>query len=116
MENKQSTVIFEQQMNTLYLSGFSVQELEVIIEKIIRKCLDETQKSEQRTLPSENNYLTRKQTALLLGCSLVTLHKWSIAGIIPSYRISSRIRYKKAEIETALQQVKSLKYNRFEKD
>jgi excisionase family DNA binding protein len=103
-------------MNTLYLSGVSVQELETKIEQIVRRCLDGTNKTEQRTLPLESNYLTRKQTASLLGVSLVTLHKWSIEGVIPSYRISSRIRYKQNEIEEALLQVKSLKYNRFEKE
>ena len=103
-------------MSTLYMQGYSVQELETLIEQIIKRCLNEAEnKTDHKTSLKESIYLTRKQTALMLGISLVTLHKWSLDGLIPSYRISSRIRYKKAEIEAALSQVKSLKYNRHEK-
>ena len=103
-------------MSTLYMQGYSVQELETLIEQIIKRCLNEAEnKKDHKTSLKESIYLTRKQTALMLGISLVTLHKWSLDGLIPSYRISSRIRYKKAEIEAALSQVKSLKYNRQEK-
>lgn len=97
-------------MSTLFLQGISIQELETLIEQTVRRCLEGTQLTEHITPPEENNYCTRKDTAKLLGISLVTLHKWSVEGLIPSYRIGSRIRYKKDEINNALVQVKSLKY------
>ena len=57
-------------------------------------------------------YLTRRETAKLLQVSLVTLNDWSKKGIIQSYRIGGRIRYKLSEIDEALKEVKNLKYRR----
>jgi excisionase family DNA binding protein len=57
-------------------------------------------------------YLTRKETAKLLQVSLVTLNEWSKKGIIQSYRIGGRIRYKYSEINESLKEVKNLKYRR----
>jgi excisionase family DNA binding protein len=50
--------------------------------------------------------LTRKQAAETLGISLPTLYDWSKKGILKPYRISSRIRYKKKEVLSALKQIK----------
>lgn len=47
-------------------------------------------------------FLTRKQTADLLGISLPTLSDWTFSGKLKGYRIGSRIRYKRHEIEAAL--------------
>lgn len=57
-------------------------------------------------------YITRKETAGILGISLPTLNDWSKQGIIPSYRIASRVRYKRAEVLNSLSKVQSLKYRR----
>ena len=57
-------------------------------------------------------YLTRRETAKLLSISLVTLNEWSKKGILQSYRIGGRVRYKKSEIDHALREVRNLKYRR----
>lgn len=57
-------------------------------------------------------YITRKDTAGILGISLPTLNDWSKRGVIPSYRIASRVRYKRAEVMNSLTKVHSLKYGR----
>ena len=63
--------------------------------------------------PQQNNDLiTREDTAKLLGISLPTLHSWSKLGIIPSYRIGTRIRYKKEEVLNSVSKVQSIKYGR----
>lgn len=49
--------------------------------------------------------LTREETAKLLSVSLVTLWDWTKKDIIPAYRIGNKVRYKKAEVLTALQQM-----------
>lgn len=51
--------------------------------------------------------LTRKQTAGILGISLVTLNGWTREGKIVGYRIGSRVRYKRHEVENALQTIKT---------
>jgi len=59
----------------------------------------------------EREYITRKEVAKLLGISLPTLNDWSKKGVIPSYRIQSRVRYIKAEVLECLKKVKTIKYH-----
>lgn len=47
-------------------------------------------------------YLSRKEAAELLGVSLPTLNDWSKSGIVPSYKLGSRVRYRLSEIQAAL--------------
>lgn len=46
--------------------------------------------------------LTRSETAQILQISLPTLHVYTKRGLIKSYRIGTKIRYKSQEIEEAL--------------
>lgn len=57
--------------------------------------------------PKETELLTRKEAAKLLGVSLVTIQEWTKTGKIIGYRIASRIRYKRNEIENSLSQIKT---------
>lgn len=48
-------------------------------------------------------WLTRKEVAEMLGVSLVTVHNWCyVRNILTPYKIGSRIRFKKAEVEEIL--------------
>jgi excisionase family DNA binding protein len=51
--------------------------------------------------------LTRKEASSLLGVSLPTLLDWTNTGKIIGYRIASRVRYKRSELENALSRIKS---------
>ena len=55
--------------------------------------------------PDNEILLTREETAKMLSVSLVTLWDWTKKDIIPAYRIGNKVRYKKAEVLTALQQM-----------
>ena len=55
----------------------------------------------------DENYITRKDAAKILGCSLVSLNQWTKSGIIQGYRIGTRVRYKKIEVLNSLVKVKS---------
>jgi excisionase family DNA binding protein len=55
----------------------------------------------------ETELLTRREAAKLLGVSLPTILDWTKTGKIIGYRIASRIRYKRNEIENALSQIKT---------
>ncbi len=55
--------------------------------------------------PDNEILLTREETAKMLSVSLVTLWAWTKEDIIPAYRIGNKVRYKKAEVLTALQQM-----------
>lgn len=62
--------------------------------------------------PEQLEFITRKETAQILGVSLVTLHEWTKNGVIQSYRVGTRIRYQRKEVENAIQKVQSLKFGR----
>ena len=55
----------------------------------------------------ETELLTRKEAAKLLGVSLPTILDWTKTGKIKGYRIGSRVRYKRDEIENSLSQIKT---------
>ena len=50
--------------------------------------------------------LTRKEASKLLGVSLPTLLDWTNTGKIIGYRIASRVRYKRSELENSLKQIR----------
>lgn len=55
--------------------------------------------------------LTRKDVSKMLQVSLVTLNEWTKHGILPAYRINTRIRYKENEVLSALNQIRTVKTN-----
>jgi excisionase family DNA binding protein len=57
-------------------------------------------------------YITRAEAAAKLRITLSTLDKYAKQGIIQSYRIGGRIRFKSNEIEKAFEAVKNQKYRR----
>lgn len=96
-------------MQNLVFSPIPINELKTFISDTIR---DEIQKISITTPEPETEFITRLETARILGISLPTLNEWTKTGLIPGYRIASRVRYKKDEILTSLKQINTLKYRR----
>jgi len=96
-------------MENLILSPIPITELQKFISDTIR---EEMQKIATQTPPPETEYITRNQTAQILGVSLPTLNDWTKRGLIIGYRIGTRVRYKKGEILEAVKQIQTLKYRR----
>lgn len=57
-------------------------------------------------------FLTRKETALLLRISLVSLHGWSKNGVLQSLSVHGRIRYRRVDVLACLHEVKNGKTKR----
>ena len=95
-------------MENIILQQLSVSDFKEIISDTIKKEIRESHPGQN----TPEQYLTRKDTAKLLQVSLVTLRDWSVKGILQSYKIGGRIRYKKSEIDESLKEVKNLKYRR----
>jgi excisionase family DNA binding protein len=74
----------------------SLEELENTIRKVIADSFSENQMSVPSK--SDNDYLTRMETAKLLRVTLPTLSDWTKRGILNSYRMGTRIRYKRSEV------------------
>ena len=51
-----------------------------------------------------DEFCTRNEAAKIFKVSLVTLNDWSKNGTVKAYRIGTRVRYKRTEIESSLHQ------------
>lgn len=87
-------------MQSVQFISCSPEQLQNAITENVRGQLEELKKSFRPKKPEE--YLSRTQTAELLGITLGTLHLWTKKGILQSYGISRRVYYKRSEVESAL--------------
>jgi len=92
-------------MQNLLLSTIPYTELQALIFSSVQTAVQSATAHLQAK--NEIEYLTRKQTSALLGVSLVTLSEWTKEGKVKGYRIGSRIRYKRHEIEQSLLTIKT---------
>ena len=81
---------------TLIISKDELKQvlMEIISAEIFPQ-IPQVTKTETKT----DEILSRKDAAQILGVSLPTLTKYSLDGMVPFYRLGSRIRYKRNEIE-----------------
>ncbi|MCX6232279.1 MAG: helix-turn-helix domain-containing protein [Bacteroidetes bacterium] len=96
-------------MNDLIFSQIPINDLRVLIQESVR---EEMQKNSISEPQPKTEFITRQETSSILGISLPTLNEWTKKGLIPGYRISSRVRYKRAEIMESLTKINTLKYRR----
>ena len=96
-------------MQNLIFSQIPIDELKLVFSDTIRAEMQKYSISEPKP---ETEFITRLETASILGVSLPTLNEWTKQGIILGYRIASRVRYKKAEILDAVTQINTIKYRR----
>jgi excisionase family DNA binding protein len=83
-------------MNThLTFTALSEEDIKQIVEKSIQSTLLVTYKE---PIEEQAIFITRKETIEILGITLPTLRAWTVAGRIPCYRMSSRIRYKRSDV------------------
>jgi excisionase family DNA binding protein len=87
----------------------SPENLRVLIAETLRTELSSYFSKDEQ---SDDRLLTRKQVAERLGISLPTLNLWTKEGIVPAVRLNSSVRYRMADVEAAMQDVKSVKYMR----
>lgn len=101
-------------MNEILLNGISFDQFENSIKTIVSNEVHNAMLNLTTTLQNDTapELITRKETALLLGISLPTLHSWTKKGVLPAKRIGSRIRYEKSAVFEALKSVEPLKYRR----
>jgi len=93
-------------LQNLLLSSFSLEQFKTeISEDVFYKIAPLIQSVQQPV--KETELLTRKEAAKLLGVSLPTILDWTKTGKIIGYRISSRIRYKRSDLENSLSKIKT---------
>ena len=72
------------------------------LKEIIREEVSKVSSTEPPQPQKEPKYITRQETAALLGISLPTLRSYVTKGIIPSYTIGRRVLFKIHEVEASL--------------
>ena len=102
-------IILPQQQ--IIFSGISLEQLQDSIRTTVRNEVEKIVSGLTQSEPLPE-LITRKETALIYGISLVTLNEWTKNGIIPAQRIGTRIRYKRADVYASLKNVETLKYRR----
>jgi excisionase family DNA binding protein len=90
--------------NNIFTSVPLEQLKSEISQEILNHITPYLQSVNKPTPPTE--LLTRKEASRLLGISLVTLGDWTKTGKISGYRIASRVRYKRSELENSLSQIR----------
>ncbi len=95
-------------MQDVILTSIPLETIELRFSNVVDQKFKEffTQLQKQQN-PATIEYLTRKEAANLLSVSLPTLNEWTKEGKVTGYRISSRVRYKRSELETSLVQIKT---------
>lgn len=97
-------------MQQITITQITPQELEVLIENVLRKILN--LKDQEPKSKAEPEFITRKEAAKILGITLPTLSDWTKRGIVKGYRIASRVRFKKDEIQNSIIQMQTMNYGR----
>ena len=82
----------------------TLKEIEQIFENVIQRHVTQEKHNTSETSSTDTQYLTRQETAKILSISLPTLSKHERNGKIASYRIGSRVLFKKSDIEAAIEQ------------
>ncbi len=88
---------------SLLLHNVSKKELQTLISETVTSIL---QKKESKEKAPQQEYISRNETAKILGVSLVTLNNWTKQKLLTAYRIKSIVRYKKAEVYQCLEKRK----------
>lgn len=94
-------------MKHLQIENISSNELYNIVKDAIDAAIKNNKTPNEE---KDVKYITRKQTAELLGLSLPTLNEYTKRGILQGYRIGSRVRYKKEEVINSLEEIQSIKH------
>jgi len=74
-------------------------------ESDLRDMITDIIRSEFPQPEKKSEYLSVKEVAKLLGVSPVTIHAWKEDGILKAYRVSTRIRFKRSDIESSMVEV-----------
>lgn len=88
------------------IEQITISELKTLIADVLQNEV----KQPETTIQEDTEYITRQETAEILRISLPTLNEYTKKGILPGYRLGSRVRYKKNEVENALKRIQTIKY------
>jgi excisionase family DNA binding protein len=92
--------------NKVTFFPYSFDELKEVIKQAISEMNSET--SKEKTIESEDAYLSQKEAARFLRVSPPTIIKWKKEGKIPYYQEGRTILFKRSELLEALRKNEDL--------
>lgn len=92
-------------MSTIQLNNFSLEEMSVVMERVVRKVLSETESKSNSSFENEI-LLTRKDVARILQIHITTVHNWTKSGKLKAYKIEGRVGYLPSELQQCLTPVR----------
>jgi excisionase family DNA binding protein len=99
-------------MENVVFTQLSVPEVRQLFRQELEQFFkDRPSVSSSLALPAEN-LSTRQKTAKQLNISLPTLDDYTRRGIIRGCRLGRRVLYRPEDIEAALKEINSVKYQR----
>ncbi len=97
----------------IILQSISLQELtSLFAESVEIKLKEFLINSNEKSSINENDFLTRKETALLFKVTVNSIHDWTNAGIIKVYKMGNRSYYKRSELLSTLFNSNTSKYGK----
>lgn len=87
----------------IMFSSLNMVQLASMIQQIVRSEVSEALK--ETTAPAQTEFITRKEAAEILGITLPTLRQYTLKGTLQGYRIGRKVRYKRHEVEDALEAI-----------
>ncbi|MEA5460078.1 helix-turn-helix domain-containing protein [Arcicella sp. LKC2W] len=84
-----TTIVQVQQIDVSTL----LSNIDGLIENRLKSFIPQTS-----TQSDAEEFLTREEVAKLFKISLPTLHDWTNKGLLKSYRIGNKVRYRKCEV------------------
>jgi hypothetical protein len=90
-------------MINLILYSLEPDELKQLISDAVLQAVDKTNPQQPE---KEDQLIKLSEASKLLGVSKVTIHTWKRIGLIPFYRISNKIYFKKNELIQSLKKAK----------
>jgi len=95
-------------MSNLILHILQPEELKKLIRDSVFEAIDNRLYADsKKERDSKEELIKLSEVAVLLGVSKVTVHTWKRKGLIPFYRISNKIYFKKHEVLTSLKKAKN---------
>lgn len=90
-------------MHSTVLISMELKEFQSIVKQAVKDALrSECDSLVIGSTETLKPFLSRKEAAELLSVSLTTLNDWSKSGIVASYKLGSRVRYRMSDIQDAL--------------
>lgn len=87
--------------NQIFIS-ISTDELKHLISSAVSEAIKQEINIPEAPTIKEDELIKTKELAELLSVSSVTIHNWKIKGLLPFYRISNKVYFKKNEVLEAL--------------